>query len=358
MVLSEARPLHLPLSSILPPSSSNPGPSHTFPVPNYILGPLPPTSPLHLALHYLDLADDAARENCASSARHGSDGQNMIEDEHDGKGALNTPTRVLLVTGPKSAFQDAIECEDEGWFREHGGRMSVVQKLKRIDMRFCPSVKQLQLLLTLLSKNQSRHANADSHTMDGCPGLVILWNVAELFMMSSTDIELRENKIKEDNNNNSNSSDGNGKQFNASICISDYLNILAAARETANHFSSIDPSGPPTQLVIIEPNLMPHSSLPVLPPITSDESSDILSGQTPREKRILVVDGARYLMGESNVAVIQQQQQQEDDQEILTKYELTVGRAQTAFAMKRQRCKGGDWAVQQDELHGWQWEWQ
>lgn len=135
MVLSEARSLHLPLSSILPPSSSNPGPSHTLPVPNYILGPLPPTSPLHLALHYLDLADDAARENCASSARHGSDGQNMIGDEHDGKGALNTPTRVLLVTGPKSAFQDAIESEDEGWFREHGGRMSVVQKLKRIDMR-------------------------------------------------------------------------------------------------------------------------------------------------------------------------------------------------------------------------------
>lgn len=34
-------------------------------------------------------------------------------------------------------------------------------------------------------------------------------------MMSSTDIELRENKIKEDNNNNSNSSEGSGKQFDA-----------------------------------------------------------------------------------------------------------------------------------------------
>lgn len=30
--------------------------------------------------------------------------------------------------------------------------------------------------------------------------------------------------------------------FENSICISDYLNVLAAARETANHFSSIDPS--------------------------------------------------------------------------------------------------------------------
>lgn len=59
----------------------------------------------------------------------------MTEDEHDGKGALNTPTRVLLVTEPKAAFQDAIESEDERWFREHGGWMSVIQKLKRIDMR-------------------------------------------------------------------------------------------------------------------------------------------------------------------------------------------------------------------------------
>lgn len=106
-------------------------------------------------------------------------------------------------------------------------------------------------------------------------------------------------------------------------------------------------------MVVIEPNLTSHSSLPVLPPITSDESSDILSRQTPREKRILVVDGAKYLMGENNVGPVAT-----DDQEILAKYELTVGHAQTTFAMKRQRCKGGDWAVQQDELHGWQWEWQ
>lgn len=246
MVLPEARPLHLPLSSIIPPSGPNPGPPHTLPVPSYILGPLPPTSPLHLALRYLDLADDATREDCASNARHGSNSQgsnsqNMTRGEHDGKGALNTPTRVLLVTGPKAAFQDAIESEDERWFREHGGWMSVIQKLKRIDMRFCPSAKHLQLLLTLLSKNQSRQANADSHTLDGCPGLVILWNVAELFMVSSTDTELQENKVKEDKNGNSPGC-SSGKQFNASICISDYLNVLAAARETANHFSSIDPS--------------------------------------------------------------------------------------------------------------------
>lgn len=134
MILPEMTSIHLPLSSIIPPSTSNPGPSHTVPVPNYILGPLPPTSPLHLALHYLDLADDATRE-CASGARHDNEGQNITEDEHDGKGALNTPTRVLLVTGPKAAFQDAIESEDERWFREHGGWMSVIQKLKRIDMR-------------------------------------------------------------------------------------------------------------------------------------------------------------------------------------------------------------------------------
>ncbi|KAE8537814.1 hypothetical protein D1P53_005870 [Cryptococcus gattii VGV] len=298
--------IHLPLSSILPPSSSNPGPPHTLPVPNYILGPLPSTSPLHLALHYLDLADDSTRE-CASGARHDNDGQNMTEDEHDGKGALNTPTRVLLVTGPKAAFQDAIESEDEGWFREHGGWMSVIQKLKRIDMRFCSSAKQLQLLLTLLSKNQDRQANVDSHTLDGCPGLVILWNVAELFMVSSADTKQRASEVKQGNS--SKSPEGSGKQFDNNICISDYLNVLAAAREMANHFSSINPSGPATQLVVIEPNLTAHSSLPVLPPSAQAESSDVWSRQTTRKKRILVVDGARHLMGESNVAVMQQKPQ-------------------------------------------------
>lgn len=79
--------------------------------------------------------------------------------------------------------------------------------------RFCSSAKQLQLLLTLLSKNQNRQANVDSHTLDGCPGLVILWNVAELFMVSSVDIRLRASEVRQDNS--SKSPEGSGKQFNA-----------------------------------------------------------------------------------------------------------------------------------------------
>lgn len=79
--------------------------------------------------------------------------------------------------------------------------------------RFCSSAKQLQLLLTLLSKNQNRQANVDSHTLDGCPGLVILWNVAELFMVSSADTKLRASEVKQDNS--SKSPEGSGKQFNA-----------------------------------------------------------------------------------------------------------------------------------------------
>lgn len=79
--------------------------------------------------------------------------------------------------------------------------------------RFCSSAKQLQLLLTLLSKNQNRQANVDSHTLDGCPGLVILWNVAELFMVSSVDTRLRASEVKQDNS--SKSPEESGKQFNA-----------------------------------------------------------------------------------------------------------------------------------------------
>lgn len=79
--------------------------------------------------------------------------------------------------------------------------------------RFCSSAKQLQLLLTLLSKNQNRQANVDSHTLDGCPGLVILWNVAELFMVSSVDTRLRASEVRQDNS--SKSPEGSGKQFNA-----------------------------------------------------------------------------------------------------------------------------------------------
>lgn len=41
---------------------------------------------------------------------------------------------MLIVTGPKTAFAQEMEEEDEDWFRERGGDYGVLNRLSRVDM--------------------------------------------------------------------------------------------------------------------------------------------------------------------------------------------------------------------------------
>ena len=103
----------IPLSSILPPSLYDPGVS--LPSPSFaLLGPLPPTTPIRLALDYLALAD---------------------LPEYASEGNVNHTDRVLIVTSSRREWTEEIIDQDEDWLREHGGEYGVLQKLKRVDIR-------------------------------------------------------------------------------------------------------------------------------------------------------------------------------------------------------------------------------
>ena len=108
-------PLRIPISALLPPPKTALPDSATAPLPSpaVILGPLPSTSPLHLALNYLSLADIPDFASAGPSSHE----------------------RALIITGSKKVWQQALEEEDEDWTRDHGGDYGVLHRLKRIDVR-------------------------------------------------------------------------------------------------------------------------------------------------------------------------------------------------------------------------------
>lgn len=82
------------------------------------MGPLPPTSALHVALNWLALSDLPEYESA------------------DEPGPSKPRGRVLIITGPKAGFGDAIEGDDEDWLRDHGGDYGVLHRLKRVAIRY------------------------------------------------------------------------------------------------------------------------------------------------------------------------------------------------------------------------------
>jgi hypothetical protein len=110
----------IPLSALFPPSPTSP--HAVIPSPACaLLGPLPPTSPLHLALHYIALSD-------------------LPEYARDLPGHAQTasPSRretALIVTGPRGPWTQDLMEEDEDYIREHGSEYSMLDRLKRIDTR-------------------------------------------------------------------------------------------------------------------------------------------------------------------------------------------------------------------------------
>ncbi len=52
-----------------------------------------------------------------------------------GRGKQRSRERVLIITGSKDGWHDAIEEDDEDWLRDHGGDYSVLNRLRRVDLR-------------------------------------------------------------------------------------------------------------------------------------------------------------------------------------------------------------------------------
>jgi len=114
-------PLSLPISSLLPPQSS--APNDGLPIPLSLLGPLPPTTPIHLALNHLYLSSLPEFETGSQSVRSSESIKRNRE-------------RVLIITGPKEEYASNVEVEDEDYMRERGGDYGILDRLRRVDIRY------------------------------------------------------------------------------------------------------------------------------------------------------------------------------------------------------------------------------
>ncbi|WVQ72404.1 hypothetical protein IAR50_001956 [Cryptococcus sp. DSM 104548] len=356
----------LPLAALLPPFPSAPGPSYPLPSPAYIIGPLPPTTPLHLALNHLAQVDDQA---CVPSAPTPSRKGKEKAIETLPKEPITAPSRVLILTGAKGGFQDCIENENEQWIREHGGMFDVIHKLKRVDMRYCPTPDHLQLYLTMVSDSKTRDPK-ECHQLERPPGMIILYDVAAMF--------LEEELLDEEPDDSESAMVQNPRrqkpQWKTGICIHDYLNLLAAARATVNHFSSCNPSGNATRLVMLEPRLDHTAALPIHDLTANSTDEDGTAKKTWKEKQIPILNGVRRIFGWPSVGIVREDRSFVPDRyrtalthavaaasNIEHDYTLSLDCVDEPFRLARRSCKEGYWAREgadgTEQQGGWQWAW-
>jgi hypothetical protein len=111
-------PLALPISALLPSQST--APNDILPIPLSLLGPLPPTTPIHLALNHLYLSSLPGFESGTV---------------HQGPSRRRNRDRILIITGPKEEFGSSIDVDDEDYIRERGGDYGILDCLRRVDIR-------------------------------------------------------------------------------------------------------------------------------------------------------------------------------------------------------------------------------
>ncbi|KAK4687848.1 hypothetical protein P7C73_g2267, partial [Tremellales sp. Uapishka_1] len=273
--------LRIPISALLPPSTTSSGPTEPLPDPVAIAGELPATAPLHISLAYLSLADIPEFTHSPSHPQ-----------------VVKRPRRVLIITGEKDGFHDAIRDEDEDWMRDHGGHYSVVHRLKRVDIRYCPTAQHLLLLLTLLSVDEDQDSKGGVG-LKYKPDLVVLWNIAELLgekkapemESEKEDLEFRAGQV--DN------SERPGRQ-EAEVLHAQYHHRRLPEHRFGSSLGRladlVSVPKPPVQMVLLEPRLTATSSLPI------SSSSEPPSSIT--EKRIRIVDGWRRILGEPSTGTI------------------------------------------------------
>ena len=154
----------LPISALFAPCRSTQSyASEPLPSTLAIFGSIPPTTPLHLALTYLSLADvplyDADKDTALPSS-----------PDKD---------RVLVITPPKSRWAQDILLENNEWLSQHGADYSVLDKLNRVQTRSCPDLDHLLLLLRLVGVEP---ASRDSALLQDPPGLIVIWDMASHLM--------------------------------------------------------------------------------------------------------------------------------------------------------------------------------
>ncbi|ORY34002.1 hypothetical protein BCR39DRAFT_563753 [Naematelia encephala] len=349
MARRPSRPAPLPISiaHLLPPCPN--APESPLPSPSAaVLGPLPPTSALHLALNYIALSD---------LPEYGQDDTESIRKDFK---------RALIVTGDQGRYHDAIEEDDEDWMRERGGEYGVLHRLRRVDMRFCPSPQHFQLLFNLLTADRAFQSK-DPPKLPRVPGLVILWDMARTLMEEE----------EADMENIAPGMDEEGESLQAfwvwsdtnRVTIDTYLSLVTAARAAVDHLSSLHPIDPPVQLVILEPHLDQTSSLPILGQ-TREGPKEGMS--TPnRERRIAIRDGLEWLFGRDAMGYIEDHPVVAESDIPAASHTLTFSRyPHEHFPILRHRCPRSQWSAaaalerptenlepKEGEVGGWRWSW-
>lgn len=111
----------LPISALLAPQST--APNDTLPIPLSLLGPLPPTTPIHLALNHLYLSSLPEFES------------GHVPPESSRRRNKRDRQRVLIITGRKEEYANSVEEDDEDYMRERGGDYGILDRLGRVDIR-------------------------------------------------------------------------------------------------------------------------------------------------------------------------------------------------------------------------------
>jgi hypothetical protein len=155
-VVSLPVPVPVAIASLLAPQRPA-GPHESLPTPSAaVLGPLPPTTPLHLALNWLALTDlpeyepdvaSRAAPALGGSSRAATRGAEVDPEADGSKGygmgppaaaeekGRTTGARAIVIAGSKEGYYKSLEEDDEDWMRYHGGDYEVLCGLNRIDMR-------------------------------------------------------------------------------------------------------------------------------------------------------------------------------------------------------------------------------
>jgi hypothetical protein len=142
--------ISLPISALLAPHSQpSLSPNLHLPSPSTtILGPLPLTTPLHLALNWLALSDLPEYESTLSALKSADKPEIPTTSDTGARSEVKSvgesggrkrkrlkPERVLLITGRKDEMYQSLQDDDEDWMRDHGSDYSVLERLKRVDIR-------------------------------------------------------------------------------------------------------------------------------------------------------------------------------------------------------------------------------
>ncbi|CED84881.1 hypothetical protein [Phaffia rhodozyma] len=235
------------LHTVLPASYDSSSPTNYIPrynlpsAPNSlaILGPLPGSSAVHIALGLL------------STDQPG--------DSHDKDGSKGS---VLILSKNENEWSSALMKDGNLWFKTEAGRARLSKTLDRVKIRYAPTATHLALLLSLLSTDDTLvsdstrkpiHIRSEDPTrLESFPRLIILHELSSFF---GGFVE----------------QDGDHEpewRPRPTVDQSQYGSLLTLAISTVDHLNERrPPDTPATQLLLLDAQALSISLPIIIPPI-------------------------------------------------------------------------------------------